>query len=77
MLNFKDKRLVEFGEHIHALRQKRGLSVNDVAVNSSISRKDLQSIEEGNKNFGFTTLLELAKGLGVHPSVLLDIDFKE
>lgn len=77
MLNFKDKRLVEFGEHVHTLRQKRGLSVNDVAVNSSISRKDLQLIEEGSKNFGFTTLLELAKGLGVHPSVLLDIDFKE
>lgn len=77
MLNFKDRRLVEFGEHVKTLRQKKSLSINDVAINSSLSRKDLQLIEEGNKNFGFTTLLELAKGLGVRPSVLLDIDFSE
>lgn len=77
MLHFKDRRLVEFGKHVHAIRQKKGLSINDVAVNSSLSRKDLQLIEEGNKNFGFTTLLELAKGLGVRPAVLLDIDFSQ
>ena len=75
MLHFKDKRLIKFGEHIKILRQKQGLSIDDVAANCSISRKDLHSIEEGNRNFAFTTLLDLALGLGVSPSLLMKIDF--
>ena len=77
MLHFKDRRLVKFGLHVKALRQRLGLSINDVAANSSISRRDLQAIEEGSKNFGFTTLLELSKGLGVRPIELPDIDFED
>ena len=74
MLQFKDKRLVKFGEHIVALRKKHNLQVNDVVKNCSINSKDLEAIEKGSKNFGFTTLLELAKGLGVKPADLLNLD---
>ncbi|MFY0482154.1 helix-turn-helix domain-containing protein [Flavobacterium sp. PLA-1-15] len=77
MLHFKDKRLVLFGKHIKTLREAKGLTINDVAENSSLIKKDLLLIEEGSKNFGFTTLLQLAKGLGVHPSALLDLDLEK
>lgn len=74
MLQFKDKRLVKFGEHVLSLRIVRGMETSDVAKNCSLSIKDLQAIENGSKNFGFTTLLELAKGIGVSPGSLLDVD---
>lgn len=77
MLQFKDRRLVIFGAHLKSIREGRRLSHHDIAQNSSLSKANIVSIEEGNKNFGFTTLLELAKGLGVSPSQLLDINFEE
>ncbi|RZK11413.1 MAG: helix-turn-helix domain-containing protein [Flavobacterium sp.] len=76
MLHFKDRRLVLFGLHVKGLREAKGMTINDVAENTSLTKKDLLTIEEGSKNFGFTTMLELAKGLGEHPSKLLDIDIQ-
>jgi transcriptional regulator with XRE-family HTH domain len=73
MLQFKDKRLVKFGEHVRSLREKSGLSPNDIAGNSSLTKSDLLAIEQGSKNFGFTTLLELARALGVKPDELLRV----
>ncbi|RWW96733.1 helix-turn-helix domain-containing protein [Flavobacterium cerinum] len=77
MLHFKDKRLVKFGKHVHEFRLKLGLEPNDIAENSSITRRDLQAIEEGSKNFGFTTFLELAKGMGISPSDLLNVNLDD
>ncbi|MDR6968818.1 transcriptional regulator with XRE-family HTH domain [Flavobacterium arsenatis] len=76
MLQFKDRRLVLFGIHIKNLREAKGMTISDVAENTSLIKKDLLAIEEGSKNLGFTTMLELAKGLGEHPSKLLDIDLE-
>ena len=77
MLHFKDKRLVKFGKHIQEFRLKLGLEPNDIAENSSISRRDLQAIEEGSKSFAFTTFLELAKGMGVSPADLLNVNLED
>lgn len=76
MLYFKDRRLVHFGQHLKALREAKGISIQEVVEQTSLTKKDVLAIEEGSKNFGFTTLLELAKGLGEHPSQLLDTDFE-
>lgn len=75
MLQFKDKRLVLFGAHVKAIRLEKGLEYGDLARETSLSKTDIASIEEGSKNFAFTTLLELAKGLHIDVSRLLDIDF--
>lgn len=77
MLHFKDKRLVKFGKHIQEFRLKLGLEPNDIAMNSSLRRSDLLAIEEGSKSFGFTTFLELAKGMGVSPADLLNVDLED
>ncbi|MDV6169053.1 helix-turn-helix transcriptional regulator [Flavobacterium sp. DG1-102-2] len=74
MLKFKDKRLVKFGEHVRQLREKLGMTHADIVNRSTLTKSDVASIEEGGKNFGFTTLLELAKGLGVSTGELLNID---
>jgi transcriptional regulator with XRE-family HTH domain len=70
----KDKRLVQFGSHVRGIRKELGLSQDKVAVNSNLTKSNLSEIERGNRNLAFTTLLELSKGLGVHPKRLLDFD---
>lgn len=76
MLQFKDRRLVAFGAHVKAIRLSKGLDYSDLSRDTSLSKSDIAAIEEGNKNFAFTTLLELAKGLGVNPSKLLKVELE-
>lgn len=77
MIHFKDKRLVAFGRQVRSFREARNLSINDVASRGYLSVKDLQAIEDGSKNFGFTTLLELCKSLSVSPSEILNINLEQ
>lgn len=77
MLHFKDKRLVLFGLHVKHLREAKGMSITDIADNTSLTKRDLLAIEDGSKNFGFTTLLELAKGLEEQPATLLDLNLEK
>lgn len=76
MLHFKDKRLVKFGQRVKSIRESKSISMSDISQNTSLTKNDLMAIEQGSKNFGFTTLLELAKGLGEKPSRLLDMDLE-
>ncbi|WP_366788891.1 helix-turn-helix transcriptional regulator [uncultured Flavobacterium sp.] len=76
MINFKDRRLVAFGIQVRLYRERLGLTVEEVAARGYLSVRDLQAIEEGNKNFGFTTFLELCNSLGVKPSDILNFDFE-
>lgn len=76
MLHFKDKRLVKFGQRVKSIRESKNISLSDISQNTSLTKNDLVAIEQGSKNFGFTTLLELAKGLGEKPSSLLDMDLE-
>lgn len=73
MSKSQDKRLVQFGAHVRNLRKGLGLSQDDVAANSNLTKSNLSEIERGNRNLAFTTLLEIAKGMGVEPKKLLDL----
>jgi DNA-binding Xre family transcriptional regulator len=75
MIQFKDQRLVQFGQRVRTLREGKGWSINDVAARGYLSKTDLLAIESGSRNFGFTTLLELSKSLSTPPSELLDFQF--
>lgn len=68
----RDLRLVQFGSHVRGIRKELGLSQDYVATNSNLTKSNLSEIERGNRNLAFTTLLELAKGLGIHPKKLLE-----
>jgi len=68
----KDEILRKFGEHVKDLRIKSGLTQDDVVLNSSkITKGTVSDIENGKRNFAFTTLIDLAKGLNVSPKDLL------
>lgn len=66
------KRLEEFGKHLKALRESLGLSQDAVVARCDVTKGNLSNIENGKKNFHYTTLLEIAKGLGVKVKDLLD-----
>mgnify|MGYP003575116676 CR=1 FL=1 len=66
------KRLEAFGENLRKLRDNLKLSQDQVVAKCDVTKGNLSNIENGNKDFNFTTLLEIAKGLGIHPKELLD-----
>lgn len=69
----QDELLKKFGEHIKELRLKSGLTQDDVVLNSSkITKATVSDIENGKRNFAFTTLIDLAKGLNLSPKDLLN-----
>ncbi len=69
------KRQLIFGQHIKQLREKKDLSQDDIAARCRITKSSLSVIENGNRNFSFTTLLALAKALEVEPKILLEVNF--
>lgn len=69
----KDEILRKFGEHVKDLRIKSGLTQDDVVLNSNkITKGTVSDIENGKRNFAFTTLIDLAKGLNMAPKDLLN-----
>lgn len=77
MSKIPDKRLIGFGLHIKNLREQLNLSQDQVAANSDkLTKATLSDIENGKRNAAVTTLLDLARGLKIHPKKLLDFNFK-
>ncbi len=70
------KRQQIFGKHLKRLREEKGLSQDNVAARCRVTKGSLSVIENGNRNFSFSTLLALAKALEVEPKILLDINFE-
>ncbi len=68
--------LQQFGANVRALRQAKGLSLRSLATQCKLDHSDISRIENGEKNITILTILELAKGLEVHPKKLLDLDFR-
>ena len=75
MLNTNDKKaLRRFGQHLADIRNEKNLSLRDVSSACDIDNSKIAKIEKGMINVTFTTILELAAGLDVHPKKLLDYE---
>ena len=66
-----EKSLRRFGQLLTVLRKQRNLSVRELASHSGMDPRQLARIEAGNVNIHFTTILALARGLGITPEELL------
>lgn len=62
----------KFGKNLQKLREAKKLSLLDMSYNCSLDESNISKIEHGKHNITLGTLYELAKGLDVHPSKLLD-----
>lgn len=75
--NIGDKFLSELGNKLAAFRKKRNLSYRQLAQLCSVDHSKISKIEKGQVNVQMLTILELAKGLDIHPKKLLDFEFEE
>ncbi len=63
-----------FGSRLRALREKRGLSQQDLSHASTVSKVFLGTLERGEKAATIETIEKLADGLGVQPAELFQFD---
>lgn len=76
MMKDRDKRrLQQIGKCIREIREQQGLSQDDLAARCNVDRGKISKMENATANHYITTLIEVAKGLGVAPQKLLDVDF--
>lgn len=68
-------RLQEIGGFLKKLREEQGLSMDQLASRCDLTKSNISNIENGKKDFNFSTFLEYAKGLRLHPKDLLDSKF--
>jgi len=62
----------KFGKNLQRIRKAKGMSLLGVSYNCGIYDSKISKIEHGRYNITLSTIAELAKGLGVTPSELLD-----
>lgn len=64
--------LVRLGQRVRTLRKQQGLSQEDLAERSGLHRTYIGGIERGERNVAVLNLVQVATGLGVSVSQLMD-----
>lgn len=74
--NFKmDKIYIEkFGKHLKKLREQKGLTQDDLAVDAKISRSMIGMIETAQNDITLSKIKSIATALGLEPHELLKFD---
>ncbi|MDX6190943.1 helix-turn-helix transcriptional regulator [Flavobacterium sp. Fl-318] len=68
--------IINLGIHIRQLREKKGISQEDLANDCDIPRNQIGRIERAEVNTGIRTLIKIANALDIHPKELLDFSIK-
>ena len=73
MNNLRDKSTLEsFGAKLKQLRLKKGLTLEQLAFEADIELSQVHRVEKGKVNPTLTTLIAIAKGLGVKLSEIFN-----
>lgn len=76
MISANDKKaLRRFGQRLADIRKQKKLSQREVSYGCNIDYSKIAKIEKGQINITFKTILELSRGLEVHPRELFDYIF--
>lgn len=62
----------KFGEKVQHIRLMKDLTLRKVAQNCDLDDSNISKIENGKFNVQLSTIIEIAKGLGVEAKELLD-----
>lgn len=66
-----DARLVDLGQTVRRARRDRDMSQEALAHAAGLAAKHVSEIERANRDVRFTTLVQLADGLGLRTGELL------
>ncbi len=73
-----EKRMIfSQGEILKIVRERKGMSQNQLAAVSGVSQSTISSIENERTRIGVERAKQLALALGVHPAVLAFPDWEE
>ncbi len=76
MISHQRKNILEaFGKQIEIIRKDKNLSYRKMAQYCNVDYSDISKIEKGKINIQLLTIIELARGLEVHPKELFDYEF--
>jgi transcriptional regulator with XRE-family HTH domain len=68
----QDERLIKkFGRNLKEIREKKGISLRDLALEADLSANTISEIELGKRDPRMTTVVKLASALGIDPADLL------
>jgi predicted transcriptional regulator len=62
----------KLGENVRALRESRDLTQEELAAACDVHPTEIGRIERGTRDLRLSTVVRVARGLGVTPSELLD-----
>jgi len=68
---------IAFGKRFKELRNKKGISQENLALEADVDYQIIYRIEKGINNLTVSTLLALSKALNIHPREFLNFDFEE
>ncbi|MBL4656362.1 MAG: helix-turn-helix transcriptional regulator [Flavobacteriales bacterium] len=63
---------IAFGKNLRRIRESKGMSQETLGLNAGSFQSTVLRIEHGESNPKLTTIVALAKALGVEPKELLD-----
>lgn len=73
MIKNRDKKiLTAFGNHLRKIRESKKMSQETLSIKAGLSENIIGMIERGEVNPTYTTLVQLAKGLGVPKKELME-----
>ncbi len=74
-MNLNQTYIEKFGENVLKRRTELKLSYRQLAQKCDVDFSAISKIEKGQKSLEFHTIIELAKGLEIHPKELFDFSF--
>jgi DNA-binding XRE family transcriptional regulator len=72
--NRNQKYLLAFGANLKKLRQAKKLSREALAAEANIEAKQIYRIETGEHSSTISTVVAIAKALGLHPKKMFEFD---
>jgi transcriptional regulator with XRE-family HTH domain len=69
------KNLKLLGANIRRLREAKKLSLREMSYACNIDNSKISKIENGQINITFTTILQIASALEIHPSEIVNTKF--
>ncbi|MBG6188190.1 helix-turn-helix domain-containing protein [Flavobacterium sp. CAN_S2] len=66
---------VLFGKQLEKQRTIRNLSYRQLAQRCDLDYSDISKMEKGERNIKLSSILQLSKGLNIHPKELFEFEF--
>ena len=78
MINVKNEAFLKaFGSHLKRLREKKGISQENLSTDANIAENQIGLIEQGKINTTISTLFAISKALEVNYKELLNFEMHE